>query len=69
VSLYKFFLLKKIVKLRQFFAVNKKKERKKKLIFAPEIALRVERSDPAQNPYFAADFLNARFQCSRLLHN
>jgi hypothetical protein len=29
VSLYKFFLLKKIVKLRQFFAVNKKKERKK----------------------------------------
>jgi hypothetical protein len=46
-----------------------KKKQAKKLIFAPEIALRVERSDPARNPYFAADFLNGRFQCSRLLHN
>jgi hypothetical protein len=46
-----------------------KKKHAKKLIFAPSIALRVQRSDVARNPYFAADFLNARFQCSRLLHN
>jgi hypothetical protein len=46
-----------------------KKKQAKKLIFAPEIALRVERSDSARNPYFAPDFLNARFHCSRLLHN
>jgi hypothetical protein len=30
-------------------------------IFAPEIALRVERSDPARNSYFTAHFSNARF--------
>jgi hypothetical protein len=46
-----------------------KKKQAKKFIFAPEIALRVERSDLARNPYFPADFLNAQFQCSRLLHN
>jgi hypothetical protein len=39
------------------------------LIFAPEIALRVERSDPAQNSYFTAHFSNARFKCIRPLHN
>ncbi len=33
------------------------------LIFAPEIALRVERSDPAQNSYFTAHFSNACFKC------
>jgi hypothetical protein len=46
-----------------------KKKQAKKSIFAPEIALRVERSDLALNPYFPADFLSARFQCSRLFHN
>ncbi len=46
-----------------------KKKEAKKSIFAPKIALRVEGSDPAQNPYFPADFLSARLQCSRLLHN
>jgi hypothetical protein len=40
-----------------------KKKQAKKLIFAPKIALRVERSDPAQNHKFRADFLNARLQC------
>jgi hypothetical protein len=45
-----------------------KKKRAKKFIFAPEIALRVEHSNMAQNPNFRADFLNARFQCSRLFH-
>jgi hypothetical protein len=44
-----------------------KKKQAKKLIFAP--ALRVERSDPARNPYFPADFLSAPLQCSQLLHN
>ena len=39
------------------------------LIFDPKIALRTERSDPALNSYFSADFLSARFQCSRLFHN
>ena len=43
------------------------KKQAKKLIFASEIALRVKRSDPAQNPYVPADFLSARLQCSRLL--
>jgi hypothetical protein len=38
-------------------------------IFAPEIALRVECSDPAQNSYFTAHFSNARFKCSRPLRN
>ena len=45
------------------------KKQAKKLIFASEIALRELRSDPAQNPYVSADFLSARLQCSRLLHN
>ncbi len=39
-----------------------KKKQAKKSIFAPKIALRVERSDPA-------DFLSARLQCSQFLHN
>ena len=39
------------------------------LIFAPEIALRVDRSDPARNSYFTAHFSNARFKCSRPLRN
>jgi hypothetical protein len=39
------------------------------LFFAPEIALRVERSDPAQNSYFTAHFSNARFKCIRPLCN
>ncbi len=33
-----------------------KKKQAKKSIFAPKIALRVERSDPAQNPYFPPTF-------------
>jgi hypothetical protein len=37
------------------------KKQAKKSIVAPEIALRVDRSDPAQNPYFPADFLSARY--------
>jgi hypothetical protein len=41
----------------------------KKSIFAPKIALRVERSDPTRNSYFPADFLSARLQCSQFLHN
>ncbi len=39
------------------------------LIFASEIALRVQRSDLAQNPNVPAYFLSARLQCSRLLRN
>ena len=39
------------------------------LIFAPEIALRVEGSDPAQNSYFTAHFSKARFKCSQPLRN
>jgi hypothetical protein len=39
------------------------KKQAKKLIFAPKNALRVERSDPARNHKFCADFLNARLQC------
>ncbi len=45
------------------------KKQAKKSIFAPKIALRVEHSDPARKPYFPANFLSARLQCSRLLHN
>ena len=36
-----------------------KQKRAKKFIFAPEITLRVERSNTAQNPNFCAYFLNA----------
>ncbi len=43
------------------------KKQAKKLIFAPKIALRVERSDPAPNSFFPTDFLSARFRCSQLL--
>jgi hypothetical protein len=39
-----------------------KNKQAKNLIFAPKIALRVERFDPAQNHKFC-DFLNARLQC------
>jgi hypothetical protein len=46
-----------------------KKKQAKKSIFAPKIALRVELSDPARNSFFPADFLSARFQCSRLFLN
>jgi hypothetical protein len=46
-----------------------KKKQAKKTLFAPKIALIVECSDPAQNPYFPADFLSARFRCSRLPRN
>jgi hypothetical protein len=44
-----------------------KKKQTKKLIYAPKIALRVERSDLGRNPGFPADFLSACFQCSQLL--
>jgi hypothetical protein len=33
-----------------------KKKQAKNSIFAPEIALKVELSDPARNSYFPADF-------------
>jgi hypothetical protein len=46
-----------------------KKKQAKKSIFASKNALRVELSDPARNSFFPADFLSARFQCSRLFHN
>ncbi len=46
-----------------------KKKQAKKLIFDPKIALRTERSDPARNHQFCADFLNVRLQCSQLLRN
>jgi hypothetical protein len=46
-----------------------KKKQAKKTIFAPKIALRVECSDPARNPYFPADFLSVCLQCSQLLWN
>ncbi len=46
-----------------------KKKQAKKLSFAPKIALRVECSDPARNPYFPADFLSACFRCSQLPRN
>ena len=51
------------------FSLCLKKEQAKKSIFAPKIAPRVERSDPARNSYFPADFLRARLQCSQFLHN
>ncbi len=38
------------------FSLCFKKKQAKKSIFAPKIAPRVERSDPAQNSYFPADF-------------
>jgi hypothetical protein len=47
----------------------KKKKQAKKSIFAHKIALRVECSGPVRNPYFPADFLSARLQCSQLLWN
>ncbi len=46
-----------------------KKKQAKKLNFAPKITLRVERSDPARNSFFPADFLSAPFRCSQLPHN
>ncbi len=45
------------------------KKQTKKLIFVPEMALRVERSDPAWNPYFPANFSNVSFKSSRFLLN
>ncbi len=51
------------------YSLGLKKKQAKKLIFAPKIALRVECSDPARNPYFPADFLSARFRCSQLPRN
>ncbi len=36
-------------------------------IFAPQIALRLQCSDTARNPYFPADFSNVRFKCSQPL--
>ena len=51
------------------FSLCFKKKQAKKSIFAPKIAPRVERSDPAQNSYFPADFLSARLQCSQFLRN
>ncbi len=46
-----------------------KKKQAKKLIFAPKIAHRVERSDMARNSFFPADFLRAHFRCSQLPRN
>ena len=46
-----------------------KKKRAKKTIFAHTIALRTERSDPARNSFFPADFLSARLRCSQFLWN
>ncbi len=46
-----------------------KKKQAKTSIFAPKIAPRVERSDPARNSYFPADFLSASLECSQFLHN
>ncbi len=51
------------------FSLCFKEKQAKKSIFAPKIASRVERSDPARNSYFPADFLSARLQCSQFLHN
>ena len=51
------------------FSLCLKKKQAKKSNFAPKIAPRVERSDPAQNSYFPADFLSARLQCSQFLWN
>jgi hypothetical protein len=38
-----------------------KKKQAKKLIFDPKIAMRTERSDPARNHQFCADFLNVAY--------
>ena len=38
------------------FILCLKKKQAKNSIFAPEIALKVELSDPARNSYFPADF-------------
>ena len=49
-----------------------KKKQAKKSFFAPKIALRVgrsDRSDPARNSFFPADFLSAHFRCSQLPRN
>ena len=46
-----------------------KKKAGQKVNFDPKIALRTERSDPARNSLFPADFLSARLQCSQLLWN
>jgi hypothetical protein len=51
------------------YSLGLKKKQAKKLIFDAKIALRVECSDPARNPYFPADFLSARFRCSQLPRN
>ncbi len=40
------------------FSLCLKKKQAKKSIFAPKIAPRVERSDPARNSYFPADWGN-----------
>jgi hypothetical protein len=40
-----------------------KKTGPKSKFFAPKIALRVERSDPARNHKFCDNFLNAPLQC------
>ncbi len=70
------FIPLKLTYLRFFWLIMGKikcslclKKPAKKSIFVPKIALRVERSDPARNPYFPANFLSARLKCSRLLHN
>ncbi len=42
------------------FSLCLQKKQAKKSIFAPKIAPWVERSDPARNSYFPADFLSAR---------
>ncbi len=46
------------------FSLCFKKKQAKKSIFVPKITPRVERSDPARNYYFPADFLSAHLQCS-----
>jgi len=53
-------------KLRSFSLCLKGKT-SKIWIFAPQIALRLQRSDTARNPYFPADFSNFRFKCSQPL--
>ncbi len=51
------------------FSLFFKKKHAKKSIFAPKIAPRVERSDPARNSYFPANFLSACLQCRQFLQN
>ncbi len=46
-----------------------KEKQSKKLIFDPNIPLRTEHSDTAQNPNFHAYFLITRLQCSQFLRN